>query len=59
MLDPAADDVPSGLSQCLTGTNTGPLFPAGRREKTVKEKETAGEKRRREGRIEKRRKSNK
>lgn len=30
VLDPAAHYVPSGLSQSLTGTNTGPLFPAGR-----------------------------
>lgn len=31
VLDPAAHDVPSGLSQGLAGTHAGPLLPAGRR----------------------------
>lgn len=29
VLDPAADDVPPGLNQRLTGPNAGPRFPAG------------------------------
>lgn len=34
MLDPAAHDVPSGLSQSLTGTHAGPLLP-GEREREM------------------------